>query len=112
MVWDAFRHRRISDLRTSHQGNIFAVKFMPQSGDRRVVTGAADSKVMVHDIERSAGNGGEVAAAVWSCECHQFRVKSVAVSPDSPDMLWTSAEDGTIWFVLINVYILMFAALY
>lgn len=90
MIWDAFRHRRIADLQTLHFGNIFAVKFMPNSGDNRLATGAADFKVHVCDVER----GGE--SPVWSCTCHQMRVKSLATCPDNPNMLWTSAEEGLV----------------
>lgn len=91
-VWDAFRARCLVDLTTVHQGNVFAVKFLPQTDDRRVVTGAADCKVCVYDVERGGGDG-----PLMQCTCHTSRVKSVAVLPDSPDMLWTSGEDGVVW---------------
>lgn len=90
-VWDAYRQRCLVDLTTQHAGNIFAVKFVPQTGDRHVVTGAADSWVCVYDVER--GSDGPL----MKCNCHRSRVKSVAVLPSSPDMLWTSGEDGLIW---------------
>lgn len=88
MIWDAFRHRRLTDLQTLHFGNIFAVRFMPNSGDCRLATGAADNKVHVCDVHR----GGD--SPIWSCECHEGRVKSIAVCPDDANMLWTSGEDG------------------
>lgn len=101
MLWDAFRHRRLSVVHTKHKGNIFAVKFIPHSGDNRVATGAADCAVLLHDVERSGRNisiGSQVDCmeALWKCRCHQKRVKSLAVAPDNPHMLWTSAEDGRI----------------
>lgn len=106
MLWDPFRHRRLTNIRTTHANNIFAVKFMPHSGERRLATGAGDAKVLVHDVERD-GNGnagvafnqpGQPAADPrWQCTCHTLRVKSLAVAPDDPNMLWSSGEDGMIW---------------
>lgn len=110
MMWDPFRHRRLSVVRTTHVSNIFAVKFVPQSGDRRLATGAAEGNVLVHDVERDAGYSGNGNAGVrfsqpgypaavpfFRCRCHTGRVKSVAVAPDNPNMLWSSGEDGMIW---------------
>ncbi|KAG9328337.1 hypothetical protein JZ751_014961 [Albula glossodonta] len=37
-------------MHTGHAANIFSVKFLPHSGDRILVTGAADTKVHVHDL--------------------------------------------------------------
>lgn len=99
MVWDAFRHRCVANVHTDHEGNVFAVKFMPHSGDRHVATGAADNRVMVHDVERSSRSSSdrsEHAPLVWQCRCHAQRVKSLAVAPDDPHALWTSSEDGQI----------------
>lgn len=63
---------------------------MPNTDDTRLATGAADCKVIVTDVLR----GGE--SPVWSCTCHQMRVKSLATCPDNPHILWSSAEDGLI----------------
>lgn len=48
------------------QANIFGVKFLPASGDRRLVSGAMDHTVQLHTLERlptAAGPGPGAAAA-------------------------------------------------
>ncbi|ESO93249.1 hypothetical protein LOTGIDRAFT_189887, partial [Lottia gigantea] len=88
MIWDAFRHKQVTSLRTGHQGNIFAVKFLPNSNDTILVSGAADSKIRVHDINMKD------TTHVYSC--HAGRVKRIATAPTIPFMFWSAAEDGTI----------------
>ena len=51
IVWDPFRGRVVRSLTTGHGGNIFSVKFMPQSGNNLVASGAADHKIQLHDME-------------------------------------------------------------
>lgn len=91
MLWDPHRRRRLADIATQHRGNVFSVKFMPQSGDRHIATGAADRIVLVHDVER-----GSDAQPLLKCRCHSTRVKSLAVAPDAASMLWSSSEDGRV----------------
>lgn len=88
IVWDPFLHRPLSIIRTGHQGNIFSVKFLPSSNDSLIVTGAADCKIRVHDI-----NSQETTQVFSS---HAGRVKRLAVAPTVPFMFWSAAEDGTI----------------
>ncbi|GLI68626.1 hypothetical protein VaNZ11_013104 [Volvox africanus] len=54
-------------LTTEHRANIFGVQFLPCTGDRKIVTGAMDDTVQLHDLEASpatvAGLGSSEAAA-------------------------------------------------
>lgn len=86
MIWDPFKHRRLIDIPTPHHNNIFSVKFLPQSNDTKVATGAGDSYVYVFDVNNST-------EPIWSCHCHQLRVKRLTTAPESP-LLWSSGEDG------------------
>ncbi|KAK6170193.1 hypothetical protein SNE40_018646 [Patella caerulea] len=88
ILWDPFSHKQLSSLRTGHQGNIFAVKFLPNSNDVILVSGAADSKIRVHDLNMKD------TTHVYSC--HAGRVKRIATAPTIPFMFWSAAEDGTI----------------
>lgn len=88
IVWDPFLHKPVSTVRTGHQGNIFSVKFLPSSNDNVIVTGAADCKIRVHDLN------SQETTQVFSC--HAGRVKRLAVAPNVPFMFWSAAEDGTI----------------
>ncbi|KAK3596933.1 hypothetical protein CHS0354_002500 [Potamilus streckersoni] len=88
MIWDPFKKKSKAIIHTGHQGNIFSVKFLPNSGDATLVSGAADCKIRVHDL-----NVGETTH-VFSC--HINRVKRLATAPHVPFMFWSAAEDGLI----------------
>lgn len=61
---------------------------MPKSGDSLIATGAADCRIRTHDLE--------MKETTSVCTCHSNRVKRLATAPNIPNMLWSSAEDGTI----------------
>lgn len=89
-IWDPFRHKLVTDLITPHQGNIFSVKFMPKSNGGTVVSGAADSKIFMFDLEKGD------ACPTWTCRCHSGRVKRLATAPDLPYVFWSASEDGDV----------------
>ena len=80
-------------METSHQANIFGVRFLYGSNDRKIVTGAMDYSVQLHELDcnphtrqtsvrQSTGmrrhpdsgvQGVPVSTTVFSC--HQGRVK-------------------------------------
>lgn len=64
------------------------IKFLPHSGDRILVTGAADTKVHVHDLS--------VKETIHMFSDHTNRVKRIATAPMWPNTFWSAAEDGTI----------------
>lgn len=66
------------------------IKFLPHSGDRILVTGAADTKVHVHDVS--------VKETIHMFSDHTNRVKRIATAPMWPNTFWSAAEDGTIRF--------------
>ncbi|XP_060756511.1 WD and tetratricopeptide repeats protein 1 [Neoarius graeffei] len=88
MVWDPLRHRKLMSMHTGHAANIFSVKFLPHSGDRILVTGAADTKVHVHDVT--------VKETIHMFSDHTNRVKRIATAPMWPNTFWSAAEDGVI----------------
>ena len=75
-------------LTTGHGGNIFSVKFMPQSGNSRVVSGAADHKIQLHDME--------TGKTIQTFKKHIYRVKRLEVTPECPNIIWSASEDGTV----------------
>lgn len=88
ILWDPFKHKLLTKYKTGHQGNIFSVKFLPESNDSLLVSGAADSKIQVHDINRSE------TTHVFSH--HTGRVKRIATAKNVPFMFWSAAEDGSV----------------
>lgn len=66
----------------------FFLQFLPHSGDRILVTGAADTKVHVHDLT--------VKETIHMFSDHTNRVKRIATAPMWPNTFWSAAEDGII----------------
>ncbi|KXZ56155.1 hypothetical protein GPECTOR_1g132 [Gonium pectorale] len=58
-------HRTPLALTTEHRANLFGAQFLPCTGDRRIITGAMDDTVQLHDLEDSpaAGGGGGGSSA-------------------------------------------------
>lgn len=90
MLWDPFTHKQILDLTTPHEGNIFSVKFLPKRNDSIVMTGSADGKMYVFDINR--GND----LPIRKCACHGNRVKRLATTPKHNNLFWSASEDGRV----------------
>ncbi|XP_024123969.1 WD and tetratricopeptide repeats protein 1 isoform X1 [Oryzias melastigma] len=88
IIWDPFKHKKLTTMHTGHAANIFSVKFLPHSGDRILVTGAADTKVHVHDVT--------VKETIHMFSDHTNRVKRIATAPMWPNTFWSAAEDGII----------------
>lgn len=66
----------------------FCLQFLPHTGDRILVTGAADTKVHVHDLS--------VKETIHMFSDHTNRVKRIATAPMWPNTFWSAAEDGII----------------
>ncbi|TNN76295.1 WD and tetratricopeptide repeats protein 1 [Liparis tanakae] len=64
------------------------LQFLPHSGDRILITGAADTKVHVHDLT--------VKETIHMFSDHTNRVKRIATAPMWPNTFWSAAEDGII----------------
>lgn len=88
IFWDPFRHKKLHTIQTGHRGNVFSVKFLPNSNDRILVTCAGDCLIRVHDII--------LGETTQSCGCHAGRVKRIATAPSVPYMIWSASEDGTV----------------
>eukprot|EP00061_Rhincodon_typus_P014786 g42071.t1 len=88
ILWDPFSCKKLLTMHTGHTANIFTVKFLPHSNDRTLITGAADSKVHVHDLT--------VKETVHMFGEHTNRVKRIAAAPMWPNTFWSAAEDGTV----------------
>jgi WD40 repeat protein len=108
-------------ISTGHHANIFSVKFMPHSGDRRVVSCAGDSEVRVFDLEYSERTPNESSNAFssstrsrrfsdffpnarWLSDAntnarvyrsHADRAKRI-VTESSPHLFLTCSEDGEV----------------
>lgn len=92
ILWNPFYYKPVLDLLTPHQGNIFSVKFLPNSGNALIATAAADRNIYIFDVNRAT----DVSTPFWKCNCHTQRVKRLATVPDNPSIFWSAGEDGRI----------------
>lgn len=89
IIWDPFKRDKKSVLNTGHRGPIFSVKFMPNSSDNLVATGAGDNEIRLMNVVSNQ--------VIWNCStCHEDRVKRLATHPNQPNLLWSASEDGKI----------------
>lgn len=96
IIWDPFKQKRVIEFLTPHHGNIFSVKFLPNSGDSMVVTGAADGQIIVFDLNRTD-------VPTRKCNCHYSRVKRLATAVETPFVFWSAAEDGNVLYVISRI---------
>jgi len=74
---------------TGHEGNIFSVKFIPNSSDTLVATCASDDQVRLTNVLTNE--------TLLSCKnCHSDRVKRLATHVNEPYLVWSAGEDGYI----------------
>lgn len=91
MIWKPFESegkRRVQQILTGHDNNIFSVKWLPQTCDCTIATCAADCKVRVHDVPSEQ--------LTLACHCHKGRVKRLAITESVPSTFWSCAEDGLV----------------
>ncbi|XP_045110144.1 WD and tetratricopeptide repeats protein 1-like isoform X1 [Portunus trituberculatus] len=88
ILWDVYKQKRLKILTTGHRGNIFSVKFQPQSGDRVAISGAGDGHIEVRELETED--------VTHICTCHEKRVKRIATVPTQPNHFYSASEDGTV----------------
>ncbi|KAJ4796571.1 hypothetical protein LUZ62_047817 [Rhynchospora pubera] len=95
-IWNYADKRLRHSIDTGHSANIFCTRFVPETSDEVVVSGAGDAEVRVFNLSRVRPREQEVApvpAAVYRCQTR--RVKKLAVEVGNPNVVWSASEDGT-----------------
>ncbi|GLT93742.1 hypothetical protein SLE2022_115180 [Rubroshorea leprosula] len=97
-IWSYSGRKLLHSIDTGHSGNIFCTKFVPETSDELVVSGAGDSQVRLFNLSRLSGrerdDGAISPSAVY--QCHTKRVKKLAVEVGNPNVVWSASEDGTL----------------
>ncbi|PKA52956.1 Coatomer subunit alpha-2 [Apostasia shenzhenica] len=83
---------------TGHSANIFCTKFIPETCDELVVSGAGDAEVRLFNLSHLKGKRGNASTVepLALFHCHSRRVKKLAVEVGNPNMIWSASEDGTL----------------
>ncbi|XP_057469539.1 protein ALTERED SEED GERMINATION 2-like isoform X2 [Actinidia eriantha] len=97
-IYSYSRRKLLHSIETGHSANIFCTKFVPETSDELVVSGAGDAQVRLFNLSRLSGSGPDECdispSAVF--QCHSRRVKKLAVEVGNPNVVWSASEDGTL----------------
>ncbi|KAL5777330.1 hypothetical protein ACOSP7_010256 [Xanthoceras sorbifolium] len=97
-IWRYSSRKLLHSIETGHSTNIFCTKFVPETSDELVVSGAGDAEVRLFNLSRCSGRGLDDNAIAPSAvyQCHTRRVKKLAVEVGNPHVVWSASEDGTL----------------
>ncbi|KAH7849365.1 hypothetical protein Vadar_016831 [Vaccinium darrowii] len=97
-IYSYSSRKLLHSIETGHSANIFCTKFVPETSDELVVSGAGDAEVRLFNLSRLKGRGHDESdispSAVF--QCHSRRVKKLAVEVGNPNVVWSASEDGTL----------------
>ncbi|XP_004501616.1 protein ALTERED SEED GERMINATION 2 [Cicer arietinum] len=97
-IWSYSGQKLLQSIDTGHSANIFCTKFIPETSDELVASGAGDAEVRLFNRSRLSGSGFNDNAIAPSAlyQCHTRRVKKLAVENGNPNVVWSASEDGTL----------------
>uniref|UniRef100_A0A7C9A7E4 WD and tetratricopeptide repeats protein 1 n=1 Tax=Opuntia streptacantha TaxID=393608 RepID=A0A7C9A7E4_OPUST len=97
-IWGYSDRKLLKSIDTGHSTNIFCTKFVPETSDELVASGAGDAEVRVFNISGLSGRRVEETAItpLAHFQCHTRRVKKLAVEVGNPNVIWSASEDGTL----------------
>lgn len=97
-IWSYTNKKLLHSIESGHAANIFCTKFVPETSDELVVSGAGDGEVRLFNLSRASGRELEEMSDAPSAlfQCHSRRVKKLAVEVGNPNVVWSASEDGTL----------------
>jgi len=90
-IWNVEKQRVIVSIPTSHSGNIFCCKFLPETNDSRLVSCAADGILNVYDVNYAQSS----YTAIHRFNNHSEMTHKLALEPHNPNIIISSSQDGT-----------------
>ncbi|KAG2692462.1 hypothetical protein I3843_08G054500 [Carya illinoinensis] len=95
-IWSYSSRSLLHSIETGHSANIFCTKFVPETSDELVASGAGDAEVRLFNLSRLSGRGPDDVSPTATYQCHTRRVKKLAVEAGNPNVVWSASEDGTL----------------
>ncbi|KAG9292705.1 hypothetical protein G9A89_008293 [Geosiphon pyriformis] len=99
-IWSPFEHQNnplIHSIPSGHHANIFSARFMTNTGNRHIVSCAADGIVKFTDLDAFISQSG---TSSWnpcsSFQCHSDLTYEVLPDPIDPNIFFDCSDDGTI----------------
>ncbi|CAA6659519.1 unnamed protein product [Spirodela intermedia] len=93
-IWNYAERKLSCRVDTGHSANIFCTKFIPETCDELVVSGAGDAEVRLFNLSHQGVQSAPEPLALF--RCHSRRVKKLAVEQGNPNVVWSASEDGTL----------------
>ncbi|KAL4559498.1 hypothetical protein LXL04_031636 [Taraxacum kok-saghyz] len=88
-VWSYESRKLLQSIESGHTLNIFCTKFVPETCDDLLASGAADTKVRLFNLSHTQEDCNITPSALF--QCHTRRVE-----PGNPNVVWSASEDGTL----------------
>ncbi|KAI9106813.1 hypothetical protein K1719_022341 [Acacia pycnantha] len=95
-IWSYAGRKLLHSIDTGHSANIFCTKFVPETSDQLVVSGAGDAEVRLFNLSCLSERGDNAITPLALYQCHTRRVKKLAVENGNPNVVWSASEDGTL----------------
>ncbi|XP_052624115.1 protein ALTERED SEED GERMINATION 2 [Lactuca sativa] len=93
-LWSYESRKLLHSIDSGHRNNIFCTKFVPETSDELVASGAGDTEVRLFNLSRTHEDTASNLSAHF--QCHSRRVKKLAVEPGNPNVVWSASEDATL----------------
>ncbi|RZF35874.1 hypothetical protein LSTR_LSTR015410 [Laodelphax striatellus] len=90
VISHAYNFKKLTDYKTSHRANIFSAKFLPNSGDRNIVSCSGDGIILFTDLTRAADTHQN------QFTCHTGTSYDVATVAGEPHTFLSCGEDSTV----------------
>ncbi|XP_033336799.1 DDB1- and CUL4-associated factor 6 [Megalopta genalis] len=97
VLTNPYTYEVLSKYKTSHRANIFSAKFLPNSGDHRIVSCSGDGIILYTDLMR------KVETFSNRFNCHSGTTYEVVTIPGEPHSFLSCGEDGTVRFFDLRI---------
>ncbi|XP_063985087.1 DDB1- and CUL4-associated factor 6-like isoform X2 [Diachasmimorpha longicaudata] len=97
VLTNAYNYKVLDDYKTSHRANIFSAKFLPNSGDHRIVSCSGDGIILYTDLMRKT----ETFQNQFTC--HSGTTYEIATIPGDPYSFLSCGEDCTVRYFDLRV---------
>lgn len=97
VLTNPYTYKVLTKCKTSHRANIFSAKFLPNSGDHRIVSCSGDGIILYTDLMR------KVRTFSNRFNCHSGTTYEVVTIPGEPHSFLSCGEDGTVRFFDLRI---------
>ncbi|XP_044011066.1 DDB1- and CUL4-associated factor 6-like isoform X2 [Aphidius gifuensis] len=97
VLTNVYNYKVLTDYKTSHRANIFSAKFLPNSGDHRIVSCSGDGIILYTDLMRKTETFNN------QFTCHNGTTYEIATIPSEPHSFLSCGEDCTVRYFDLRI---------